>query len=171
MVVSRRSPQKSVCTSPTRLKNLLGDTEVSGTVRYCLVIRDKSRNSRTFASSLLPIVEDLKNVKHIRITVLFLELTERRVNRSLPTTILNNRISMSYNIVALHDLTKTQKSKRCRFHSEICKPEIRIFLEQFLYKDRRFIFLNASFFHIRFLLLLSKRAVFFFILLLLCPPM
>jgi hypothetical protein len=35
MVVSRSLPHKSVCTSPTRLKNLSGDTEVSGTVRYC----------------------------------------------------------------------------------------------------------------------------------------
>ena len=28
MVVSRRLPRKSVCTSPTRLKNLSGDTDV-----------------------------------------------------------------------------------------------------------------------------------------------
>ena len=45
MVVSRSLPRKSVCTSPTRLKNLSGDTEVTGTVRYCLVIRTKSGNS------------------------------------------------------------------------------------------------------------------------------
>jgi hypothetical protein len=32
MVVSRRLHHKSVCTSPTRLKNLSGDVEVSGTV-------------------------------------------------------------------------------------------------------------------------------------------
>ncbi len=34
--MSRRLPHKSVCTSPTRLKNLSGDAEVTGTVRYCL---------------------------------------------------------------------------------------------------------------------------------------
>jgi hypothetical protein len=45
MVVSRNLPHKSVCTSPTRLKNLSGDTEVTGTDRYCLVIRSKSGNS------------------------------------------------------------------------------------------------------------------------------
>ncbi len=42
MVVSRSLPRKSVCTSPTRLKNLSGDVEVAGTVRYCLPIRVKS---------------------------------------------------------------------------------------------------------------------------------
>ena len=31
MVVSRSLPRKSVCTSPTRLKNLSGDGEVAGT--------------------------------------------------------------------------------------------------------------------------------------------
>ena len=31
MVVSRSLPHKSVCTSPTRLKNLSGDAEVAGT--------------------------------------------------------------------------------------------------------------------------------------------
>jgi hypothetical protein len=36
MVVSRRLPHKSVYTSPTRLKNLSGDSDVSGTTRYCL---------------------------------------------------------------------------------------------------------------------------------------
>jgi hypothetical protein len=38
-VVSRSLPCKSVCTSPTRLKNLSVDAEVAGTVRYCLVIK------------------------------------------------------------------------------------------------------------------------------------
>ncbi len=45
MVVSRSLTRKSVCTSPTRLKNLSGDAEVAGTVRYCLAIRAKSGNS------------------------------------------------------------------------------------------------------------------------------
>jgi len=45
MVVSRSLPHKSVCTSPRRLKNLSGNTEVSGTVRYCLDIRVKLGNS------------------------------------------------------------------------------------------------------------------------------
>jgi hypothetical protein len=43
LVVSRRLTHKSVCTSPTRLKNLSGDTEVAGTTRYCLVIRSSSK--------------------------------------------------------------------------------------------------------------------------------
>ena len=45
MVVCKRFPRKSVCTSPIRLKNLSGDVEVTGTVRYCLTIRTKSGNS------------------------------------------------------------------------------------------------------------------------------
>ncbi len=44
MVVSRNLPLMSVCTSPTRLKNLSGDEEVAGTVRYCLVILVESGN-------------------------------------------------------------------------------------------------------------------------------
>jgi hypothetical protein len=36
MVVSTNFPWKSVCTSPTRLEDHFGDTEVEGTVRYCL---------------------------------------------------------------------------------------------------------------------------------------
>jgi hypothetical protein len=44
MVVSRRLLYKSVCTSPTRLKNLSEDVEVAGTVRYCLALRTKSGN-------------------------------------------------------------------------------------------------------------------------------
>jgi hypothetical protein len=35
MVMSTSLPRKSVCTSPTRLKNLSGDAEVADTVRYC----------------------------------------------------------------------------------------------------------------------------------------
>jgi hypothetical protein len=45
MVVSKRLPCKSTCTSPTRLKNLSGHAEVTGTDRYCLTIRVKSGNS------------------------------------------------------------------------------------------------------------------------------
>jgi hypothetical protein len=45
MVVSRSLLYKSVYTSPTRLKNLSGDSEVGGTVRYCLTIRTNSGNS------------------------------------------------------------------------------------------------------------------------------
>jgi hypothetical protein len=41
VVVSRSLSRKSVFSSPTRLKNLLGDTEVAGTARYCLAIRAK----------------------------------------------------------------------------------------------------------------------------------
>jgi hypothetical protein len=41
MVVSRRLPHKSVGTSPTRLKNLSGDSEVAD-VRYCQALSSHS---------------------------------------------------------------------------------------------------------------------------------
>jgi hypothetical protein len=52
---------------------------------------------------------------------------------------------MAYILIALHDLAKASRSARCfnAVHSEICEEEIKIFFEQFFYKDRKFIPLDA----------------------------
>jgi hypothetical protein len=51
MVVNAPRKPDSVFTSLTRLKNLLGDTEVAVTVRYCLVIRESQETLAGAASS------------------------------------------------------------------------------------------------------------------------
>ncbi len=46
-MLSRNPPHKSLITSPTLLKSLSGDVEVTGTVRCCVAIRAKRGNSST----------------------------------------------------------------------------------------------------------------------------